>query len=858
MERRKLTKEDIDKVRDIEGFPIGTDEDIIALSDAPYYTACPNPFIEDFIKQYGTPYDEATDDYHCEPFAADVSEGKNDPIYSTHSYVTKVPHKAIMRYILHYTKPGDIVFDGFCGTGMTGVAVQLCSKPQNDFKHIIESTMPRVKWGKRYAIISDLSPAATFIASNYNHKVKNSHIFIERTQKILNDANEIYGWMFETNHVDSNSKNVLFSHAKGKINYVIWTDVFLCPNCSEEFAFWDLSVDFVNKKSKDVMTCPHCMMKFRKKDCERAKDIYYDSIIKTTQTVAKQVPVLINYTYDGVRYDKKPDKEDLEKLEKIKNMVMPFPVPIYELPEGYNTEQPKKSHGFKFVHQFYTKRNLIILSYVFQRSKELDLRDRLAFHSAIRGSLSYGTKMVKVNVNRMLNGGGLFALGAVTGTMYIPSNNAERPLLDAISNKVENIAKSYELLPREESVMVSTGSLTDMGTVNDNSIDYIFTDPPFGSNLNYSELNFLWEVWEHVLTDNKPEAIMNTVQGKALLDYQKLMLESFSECFRILKPNRWMTVEFHNSQNAVWNAIQESLSRAGFVVADVRTLDKQQGSFKQSTTTSAVKQDLVISAYKPKDSFIREFINNAGSEETAWSFVRQHLAQIPVVVMTGDKIEIISERKAFLLFDRMVAFHIMNGIPVPIDANTFYKKLDEKFLKRDEMYFLPDQINEYDTARIKSDIEPIQFSLFVTNEKNAIAWLYQQLSEPKTYAEIQPKFMQEVKTVDRYEAMPELAVLLEENFIQDMDERWYVPDITKEGDLAKLREKKLWKEFEGYMNSKGKLKLFRSEAIRVGFSRLWKDKNYQAIVSVAERLPEQTIQEDPNLLMYYDISLGRV
>ena len=45
MEPRKLTKEDIDKVRNIEGFPIGTDEDIIALSNAPYYTACPNPFI---------------------------------------------------------------------------------------------------------------------------------------------------------------------------------------------------------------------------------------------------------------------------------------------------------------------------------------------------------------------------------------------------------------------------------------------------------------------------------------------------------------------------------------------------------------------------------------------------------------------------------------------------------------------------------------------------------------------------------------------------------------------------------------------------------------------------------------------
>ena len=126
MEHRKLTREELNNVRNIEGFPIGKDDDIIALSDAPFYTACPNPFIKDFIMAFGTPYEEDSDDYRCEPFAADVSEGKSDPLYVAHSYHTKVPHKAIMRYILHYTKPGDIIFDGFCGSGMAGIAAQMC------------------------------------------------------------------------------------------------------------------------------------------------------------------------------------------------------------------------------------------------------------------------------------------------------------------------------------------------------------------------------------------------------------------------------------------------------------------------------------------------------------------------------------------------------------------------------------------------------------------------------------------------------------------------------------------------------------------------------------------------------------
>src|SRR5690606_8520214 len=124
-----------------------------------------------------------------------------------------------------------------------------------------------------------------------------------------------------------------------------------------------------------------------------------------------------------------------------------------------------------------------------------------------------------------------------------------------------------------------------------NIADYIFTDPPFGGNLMYSELNFLWESWLKILTNNKPEAIENGAQCKGLPEYQGLMTGCFEEYYRVLKPGRWMTVEFHNSKNAVWNAIQEALQAAGFVMADVRTLDKQQGSFKQITSANAVKQD---------------------------------------------------------------------------------------------------------------------------------------------------------------------------------------------------------------------------------------------------------------------------
>ena len=151
--------------RKIEGFPIGSDEDILALSDPPYYTACPNPFIEDFVKTHGRPYQSA-EKYSKEPFTSDVSEGKNDPIYTAHSYHTKVPHKAIMRYILHYTMPGDFVLDGFAGTGMTGVAARLCGD-----KAVVESLGYRVDQNKNIlAPTSDSKGAAWTIFSKLGER----------------------------------------------------------------------------------------------------------------------------------------------------------------------------------------------------------------------------------------------------------------------------------------------------------------------------------------------------------------------------------------------------------------------------------------------------------------------------------------------------------------------------------------------------------------------------------------------------------------------------------------------------------------------------------------------------------------
>jgi hypothetical protein len=374
------------------------------------------------------------------------------------------------------------------------------------------------------------------------------------------------------------------------------------------------------------------------------------------------------------------------------------------------------------------------------------------------------------------------------------------------------------------------------------------------THLHYSELNFFWEAWLRVLTNRQPEAVMDKGRARTLGDYQELMAAAFREIFRVLKPGRWMTVEFHNSQNRVWNAIQEAMLRAGFVVADVRTLDKQQETYKQSIQ-KLVKADLVISAYKPATTFERQFAAEAGTPAGAWDFVRQHLAQLPAVVLAAGSLETVAERQDYLLFDRMVAFHIQRGATVPLSAAEFYAGLRSRFVERDGMFFLPDQTPAYDQARLQAG-QVAQLTLFVNDEKSSLQWLRQQLDpalggHPQTYQDLQPQFLRQLRQA-RHEELPELTVLLEQNFLQDGQGRWYVPDPHKASDLEALRHRALLREFRSTLDGKKRLKQFRTEAIRAGFAQAWRERDFATIVALAERLPEQVLQEDAELLMYYD------
>jgi len=873
--------------RQQEGFPQGTDEAILAMSDPPYYTACPNPWLADFVKHYGKPYDPAVK-YSREPLAIDVSVVAAAPLYKAHSYHTKVPHLAIVPSILHYTEPGDIVLDGFAGSGMTGVAAQWCGCAPAAYRHELETAWkkegrPAPKWGARRVILNDLSPAATFIAANYTLPF-DVEAFAKAGKQLLEELEQEIGWMYETLHTDGKTK--------GRIEYTVWSEVFTCPECAGEVNFLEEALDEESQRVKESFPCPHCGATLTKSRLERLYSTKLDPITGKAIQVPKRVPTLISYVIGKTRYEKKPTADDLAVLQRIESLPLPSQMPTIEIPPMHMTHERARMDyaGVTHIHHFYLPRAAQAMGRLWEKAKahpDPRIRSFLLFmvEQAVWG-LSvlnrYGPTHFS-QVNRML-----------TGVYYVASQHAECSPWYNLGGKLDRLVKAFrnaKVSPGGTAITTGTAARLPLP---DDCIDYIFTDPPFGENIYYADLNFLVESWHGVTTDAQPEAIIDRFKHKALPEYQHLMQRCFAEYHRVLKPGRWMTVVFSNSKAAVWNAIQVALQQAGFVVAEVTALDKQQGSYRQVTSTTAVKQDLVISAYKPNGGLEERFSRTGATVESAWDFVQTHLRQLAVTKVKNGALEFIVERDPRRIFDRMVAWFVRHNAPVPLSSQEFQEGLRQRFAERDGMIFLPEQAAEYDKKRAQVEHAP-QIELFVCDERSAIDWLTDFLKRrPSTYQEIHPEFTTQIGAGwKKHEAKPELAALLEDNFLKydgtgevpsqihsylssnykelrglakndsrliaKAKDRWYVPDPNKAQDLEKKREKALLKEFETYLAHPGRrLKEFRLEALRAGFKAAWGKKDYASIIKVAQKIPDEALQEDERLLLWYDQALTRV
>lgn len=508
----------------------------------------------------------------------------------------------------------------------------------------------------------------------------------------------------------------------------------------------------------------------------------------------------------------------------------------------------RAGRNFVYISELHTKRNLLALA---------SLRDRIrSANKDIQNILLFSLTGIIPNTSRMYRWRSNLKGGTVSGTYYLPSTPQELNVFQAFESKAHSIVEAFRQRHSIDfsKIIISTQSSTDLSNIEDNTVDYIFTDPPFGDNLMYSELNFIWEAWLKVFTNNGSEAIINKTQNKSLDEYRDLMTRCFSEMFRILKPGHWITVVFHNSKASVWNAIQESLTKACFVVAQVTVMDKQQGSFKQVTSPGAVKNDLVINAYKSRIGFTEKLIVLSGKGLEV-DFVREHLHQLPI--------DINIERSKEMLYSKYLAYYVQHGYQVMYSGEQFYQALAQWGLEERDGYWFADeaQANEYEKRKAKTFGKggiQAQAVLFVSDERSARHWIWNFLDLPKTYDEIYTDFLKALQTSE--DEIPEVKVILEESFVRT-NGHWKRPDQLTQAELEKKRHERLLRQFEEYLNTaraNQKLKEVRLEAVIAGFTECYRAGRFKDILAVGRKLDKSLQENSTDLYDFIDIAEAKV
>lgn len=856
-ERRNYFREELRKklpeLKKMEGFPIGEDEDILNLSDPPYYTACPNPWLNDFIaeweeekKQLEKEGKRSSDNSEVLPYTDNITESVNNEIYRSHTYHTKVPHPAICRLLLHYTKPGDIIIDSFGGTGMAGVAARKCDGKDRELTNRFTHEFKEIKsleLGARKAILNDLSPVAFHISKNFNsnydlNKIeKELSLFRVILEKKLNN-------LFKTKVGNSNLP----------FNYVVWTEILTCKSCSHELNYHDLTTNYEKNEFTEILTCPNCGTDQKRTEAIPLKETTYDTYLNSSITQLKYLPILINYSANKKRNTKIPDLEDINLSFYDESNMDDAYVPIDGITEGDKSSDPYRV-GVKHIHQFYSPRiRYFIKTFLsiansgeFSNSKDL----LLFILTAIMPKLTRMNRYMPKHGSRAL-------VGPMANTLYIPPMYVENNPLDQFDFQAKKILKSFIYSHSKNASQI--GSATKLTTLNSESIDYVFVDPPFGANIMYSELNQITESWLKVKTNNSKEAIENKRQNKGKFDYQNLMLASFKELYRVLKSGKYMTVQFSNTSAAVWNTIQNSINQSGFYILNVITNDNTRGGLHAMLGPTAVKQNLIINCFKPINTDI--VAEKSYSSSSVLEFTIEVMEHLPVSILKNRSRVKIYERTPKILYDKLLSFYVSKGLLVPIDSKQYRELLNENFIERDGMFFTNEQVQEYDKKK-KENPEFIQLSILVSSEQDGVLWLKNVLSEKAlAYQDIQPLWMQALAGVRKGDVIPELADILEENFLKDAQGKWYVPDPENEADLEKLRTKRLLKQFEVYKTEaakpKGKIKEVRVEALRAGFKQSYQDKDFKTIVQIGDRIPNNLLMEDEVLLQFYDIASSRV
>lgn len=582
---------------------------------------------------------------YAEPFPAT----RTGALYNAFSYPTKISAEAIGLFVATHTAPGDTVLDVFAGSGTTGIGAILCDRPTAAMKELAAELGLQPRWGPRRAVLYDIGVLGSFI-SRVMCDPPDPERFATAAEQLVEAAERRRGWLYET--LDPEGK-------AAKIRHTIWADVLACGQCGERTDYWTAAVREDPIAFVSQFECSSCGETVDVDDCERVFEKVLDPALGKWVERKLRVPVAVYGRTDRRTWTRPVTDMDRALAERAVAEPVPTCAPCAEIDLG-DLYRGGYHRGISHLHHFYTSRNFLAVATLWELIEDFDrdLRDALRL-LVLSFNATHSTLMTRAVAKKDQRQ--LVLTGAQTGVLYISSLPVEKNVFEGVRRKAKTLAEAFALTHGTDSTVETHNASSTELHLESGTVDYAFTDPPFGDYIPYAELNQINELWLGDGTDRSQEIIVSRDADRGVEEYGELMADVFSEVARVLKPAALATVVFHSAKASVWQALTSAYSSAALSVRTASVLHKTQASFKQVVSPTTVKGDVLILLGQSED-------RKASEECLSVDEV------IATVLQDSQDSERDEERTPERLFSRFVTRCLAESVPVTIDVGEFYAR----------------------------------------------------------------------------------------------------------------------------------------------------------------------------------------
>lgn len=609
--------------------------------------------------------------------------------YMMHKYWARKPHNVVRTYIEHYTRPNEVVFDPFSGSGVTAIESLLLG---------------------RKAIAVDINPMACLIteATVADIDVQAlSAAFRTVEKQVIPYVEQLY---------KTTCPNCI---SDALITHAVWERIADCPNCGQV-----IGLASVNKlRGKFCCTiCGHASrITSRTIRAERMTEIWYScSHCKTSG-----------------KKDVTPEDEFLAK-------------------NGLGTTSPNGIQNGKMflsnrtliyegmsVASFFTTRNHQILSLIIQAIQNIpDVTVKHLLEFVFTSSVAQASRLIPYR-SGLTSGGPAWTVSG----FWIPNLHFELNAWNCFENRFKKVLRgkrqideqfkvkglqrkiTFGQLQPDDNLAILNHSCTELSSfIPSNSVDYIFTDPPYGDSVPYLEYSTIWSSWlgHEVDYDNEIVISNSHERNKNIQNYRHLMSKALQECYRVLKDGKWLSLTFHNRDMEVWDAIVGAASDAGFELVNclyqVPAVISAKAQLSRSGSTTG---DIILNFRKPETGTTRQCTP-----------VEQTLEEI----VLAESEQIIGERGGLASTDEILRGVIIRLIKLHITRvphQNILRILQSHFIEENGIWkFRPDQmekINKYESieTRVTNIVEKC-IDQGIRSFKEVLAEVLSELREGRT------------------------------------------------------------------------------------------------------------------------------